>query len=93
MPVAEKKTVFVRVTGRVQGVWYRASTAEQARGLGLCGWVRNTADGAVELHLEGDPAAVDRLIAWCRGGPPLARVKEVNVQDAAAQGFTRFEVR
>ena len=67
----------VRVTGVVQGVYFRASTAEKARRLGVTGWVQNNADGAVELQAEGDEAAVRELCEWCRKGPPAARVDEV----------------
>ena len=67
----------VRVSGRVQGVYFRASTQQQARALDLVGWVRNTSDGAVELEAEGPVAAVEALVAWCRRGPPVARVDDV----------------
>ena len=70
----------LRVRGRVQGVWYRGSTLERAAELGLCGWVRNAADGSVELEAEGARDAVDRLVAWCRQGPPGARVDAIDVQ-------------
>ena len=77
------KRVKVRVTGRVQGVYYRASTREKAASLGLSGWVRNTFDGAVELEAQGPPDAVDALVAWCHEGPPAARVREVAVEATA----------
>ncbi len=67
------------VSGRVQGVWYRASTVEEARKLGLKGWVRNLPDGRVEILVEGRKENLDRLIAWCHEGPPLAIVDEVRV--------------
>ncbi len=67
------------VSGRVQGVWYRASTVEEARRLGLRGWVRNLPDGRVEVVAEGPREAVERLISWCHQGPPLAVVEEVKV--------------
>jgi acylphosphatase len=65
------------VSGRVQGVFFRASTVEQARALGLRGYARNLADGRVEVLADGDAAALDRLEAWLRRGPPLARVDAV----------------
>jgi acylphosphatase len=71
------------VTGRVQGVAYRASTVEQARAHGLTGWVRNLADGSVELEAQGDEASVAALLAWCAHGPPAARVTDVEVDDCA----------
>lgn len=73
------KRAHVVISGRVQGVFFRASTVEEARRLGLRGWVRNLVDGRVEALIDGDAAAVDRMIEWCRQGPALARVDEVHV--------------
>ncbi len=67
----------LRITGRVQGVWYRAATQREASRLGVNGWVRNLPDGGVEALLEGEPDAVRMLVAWCRVGPPGARVLDV----------------
>ena len=69
------------MTGRVQGVAFRASTVEQARGHGVTGWVRNLADGSVELEAQGDEARVSALLAWCAHGPPAARVTGVKADD------------
>jgi acylphosphatase len=69
------------VTGRVQGVAYRASTVFEARGLGLTGWVRNLPDGSVELEAQGHEAPVEALLAWCAHGPPAAYVAGVHVED------------
>jgi acylphosphatase len=68
------------VTGRVQGVSYRAATASEARRLGVAGWVRNRSDGSVELEVEGDPDKVAAFLFWCEKGPPDARVIEVAVE-------------
>ena len=68
------KSVQVIVSGRVQGVWFRAWTTEQATALGLSGWVRNCRDGTVEAVLSGPVGIVDQMIALLRQGPPLARV-------------------
>ena len=84
--------VQVRVTGRVQGVSFRWYAQEQARRLGVAGWVRNEPDGSVLLHAEGDDEAVDALVAWCRTGPSLAKVARVSVRDAAPTGATSFDV-
>lgn len=74
--------VHVRITGRVQGVGYRAWTVDEARRRGLSGWVRNRADGDVEAVFSGPKADVDDMIAACRRGPSLARVSHVMVEAA-----------
>lgn len=78
MDMAQKR-VQVVITGRVQGVGYRASCQRQAVALGLTGWVRNRWDGTVEALIEGEAAAVDALVDWCREGPPIADVSGVEV--------------
>ena len=87
------KIVRVIISGRVQGVGYRDWTEAVARQLGLAGWVRNRLDETVEALFAGEPATVDRMIAACRRGPPLARVDTVEVLPADAadnpEGFTR----
>jgi len=72
--------VRVRIHGRVQGVWYRAWTAQTARGLGLSGWVRNRRDGTVEAVFAGPASAVEEMITACRDGPPAARVEAIDRQ-------------
>jgi len=83
----------VRITGRVQGVFFRAWTRDEARSLGVSGWVRNCGDGAVEAHLEGDEGQVDELIRRMRHGPHQAKVMDVDVNDAPMENADRFEVR
>ncbi len=83
----------VRVTGRVQGVSFRAYAEQEATRLGLTGWVRNEPDGDVAAHVEGDSDAVDAFVRWCHEGPRLARVDGVSVAPAADTGATSFEVR
>jgi acylphosphatase len=83
----------VCVSGRVQGVWFRESCRDQARAGGVAGWVCNLADGRVEVVLEGPPAAVDEVVAWCRRGPRRARVDGIEVADEAAVGEQGFRVR
>ena len=65
------------IRGRVQGVGYRVAIAEAASALGVAGWARNRRDGTVEAVVQGDDAAVQRLLAWCRHGPPSARVTAI----------------
>jgi len=81
------------VAGRVQGVWFRESCRDQAQAAGVAGWVRNLADGRVEVVLEGPQAAVDEVLAWCRRGPRRARVDAVEVVDEAPVGEQGFRVR
>ena len=83
----------VLVAGRVQGVWFPESSSDQALAAGAAGWVRNLADGRVEVVLEGPPAAVDEVVAWCRRGPRRARVDGIEVVDEAAVGEQGFRVR
>jgi acylphosphatase len=85
--------VRVRVTGRVQGVWFRGWTQAAARRLGVRGWVRNAADGSVEAHLEGAPGAVEALLAALWQGPEAARVTGVEVAEAAPGGPADFRIR
>lgn len=80
------------VRGRVQGVFYRASTRDEARRRAVAGWVRNLDDGAVEAWLEGDAEAVDALIAWMRRGPARARVTDLDINEATVFGYTDFEI-
>ncbi len=82
-----------RVYGRVQGVFFRASTRREAERLGLRGWVRNLADGSVEVHYEGAPEALRALDRWLAKGPPLARVDRVEIEPAVPEGHTAFGVR
>ena len=84
----------VVVSGRVQGVWFRASTREVAEGLGVRGFVRNLPDRRVEAVLQGDRGAVERAIAFMREGPPGAVVTDVSVEwRAATEAFEGFDVR
>jgi len=82
-----------RVHGRVQGVAFRHHTKVAARELGLCGWVRNLADGTVEVWIEGAPDAVESLCAWLEHGPPAARVTNVEFATEVPTGHVHFKVR
>jgi acylphosphatase len=81
----------LKIEGRVQGVWYRASTREQAVSLGLFGWVKNMPDGNVEAFAQGPKEMIEALAVWCRQGPPHASVTKVDVTwtdpDAAIRTF------
>ena len=86
------RRVHVRVRGRVQGVFFRASCVERARALRLAGWVRNTLDGGVDAEFQGDDGAVAAMIAWCREGPTLAVVERVEVRDIDPMDDEGFRV-
>jgi acylphosphatase len=86
------KRVRVVVSGRVQGVFYRATCAARARGLGLGGFVRNLPDGRVEAAFEGPDEDVDSMIAWCRRGPDLSRVDGIDVTPEEPRGDVGFRV-
>jgi acylphosphatase len=73
------RRVHVHVSGRVQGVFFRDATRREAQRLGVSGWVRNLPDGRVEGEFQGPPDAVDALVAWCRQGPPDAKVEDVEL--------------
>jgi acylphosphatase len=82
----------VFVSGRVQGVGYRASTCKVAVSLGLKGWVRNLPDGRVEAVFAGTAAQVEEMLRWCRQGPPAAIVDDVTVEYEAPQVFQEFRI-
>jgi acylphosphatase len=86
------KRVRVVVSGRVQGVFYRATCARLAREAGLGGFVRNLPDGRVEAVFEGPDGVVERLVGWCRRGPDLAHVDEIEVVAEEPLGDTTFRV-
>jgi acylphosphatase len=86
--------VHVIVQGRVQGVYFRASARDRARQLSLSGWVRNRADGSVEIIAEGEKIRLEQLVVWCHGGPPGAVVTDIEVEwQEATREFTGFVVR
>ncbi|HIQ13232.1 MAG TPA: acylphosphatase [Thermoprotei archaeon] len=85
---------YIRVYGRVQGVFYRANTRNKARELGLKGYVRNLSDGSVEAVVEGDKDKVEKLLEWMRIGPPMAKVDRVIVEYQEYKGdFKDFTIK
>jgi acylphosphatase len=99
--VLSESRVHVLVSGRVQGVFFRVFVREKARELGLAGWVRNTEDGKVEAVFEGEKEKILKMVAWCKQGPPGAKVEKVETEwtgDQAESGWEKeelegFEVR
>jgi acylphosphatase len=81
------------ISGRVQGVFFRDSTRRRAESLGVAGWASNLPDGSVEVVAEGEPDAVEQLVAFCRSGPRRAEVDDVDVTDEEPEGLTGFETR
>jgi acylphosphatase len=86
------QAVDVTVTGRVQGVFFRAEAQQEAYRLGVSGWARNEPDGSVAAHFEGEARAVEAMVAWCREGSTRARVEGVDVRDAEPTGARSFDV-
>lgn len=88
------KRLHVIISGRVQGVFFRAETQRAARSRSLKGWVRNTSDGMVEAVFEGSRGDVDSMLEWCRHGPPAARVTRVEtIGEIYAGEFDDFRIR
>lgn len=92
MAAADEIAVEVRITGRVQGVWFRGWTRQEATRLGLTGWVLNERDGSVLARFQGDQAAVATMLALCREGPGMARVTDVAPREVPFDpGLTGFD--
>lgn len=90
----DRERAHVYVSGEVQGVFFRDSARQKAEELGLSGWVKNLPDGRVEAVFEGSPNEVREMVRWCEGGPPHARVENVDPEyDAAHGNLSGFEVR
>jgi acylphosphatase len=88
-----KKRYHVHISGRVQGVFFRANTWKQARALALTGWVRNLPNDRVEAVFEGEQKDAEAMLAWCRTGTPPARVDHLEVAEENAEGgFTSFDI-
>lgn len=88
------KNVHVLISGRVQGVFFRANTKQKAQSLNVKGWVRNTSDGKVEAIFEGEEESVDKMIKWCHKGSPHANVENVKVEEkSSTEGYTDFKIK
>ncbi len=92
-PEPSHKRLHLRIRGRVQGVFYRAAVYERARLLEVAGWIRNRPDGSVEAVAEGPQALLDAFVAFCREGPPLARVTAIDATPEPVEGLQEFEIR
>jgi len=89
----DRVRAHVFVSGRVQGVYYRASTRDAARDRGVDGWVRNLDDGRVEAIFEGVPDAVEGMVEWCHTGSPAADVDDVEVEYETPESESGFRIR
>jgi acylphosphatase len=87
-----RRAIDVTVTGRVQGVSFRAYAVQEADRVGVAGWVRNEPDGSVAAHVEGESDAVDAFVRWVHEGPRPARVDRVDERPAADTGATSFRI-
>jgi acylphosphatase len=86
------QTIRIKVEGRVQGVFFRQSTQEKANQLGIKGTVKNCDDDSVEIIATGSKEQLDKLVAWCREGPPKANVISVRTQELSLQQFYNFSI-
>jgi acylphosphatase len=82
----------IKISGKVQGVWFRQSTKAEAEKLNLNGTARNMPDGTVEIHAEGDKKDLEKLLDWCREGPDHADVNETHYNVLPLQGYEGFRV-
>jgi len=90
----EKRRVHVWISGRVQGVFFRAFTRDAAVREGVAGWVRNLSDGRVEAVFEGDADRVERMVLWCHEGSPLSHVDHVDVRNEVPSGeWSNFDIK
>ena len=87
------KHYSIRITGKVQSVYFRAGTKETAVPLGITGFVRNEPDGSVYIEAEGEEKQLAIMMAWCRQGPPRAIVEQIACQKEALRHYTDFEIR
>ena len=87
------KHLAIHVSGRVQGVFFRASTKEKADALRLRGFVRNEPDGSVYIEAEGAAETLDQFVAWCKQGPPLAVVNRVTINENPVKNFSDFIIQ
>jgi acylphosphatase len=87
-----KKHLAIRISGVVQGVFFRASTKEKADALHLTGLVRNEPDGAVYTEVEGEEEDLKRFVQWCHQGPPRAKVQKCEVREGIARNYSHFVI-
>ena len=87
------KGLRITVTGKVQGVYFRASARSRALELGLSGFARNEPDGKVCIEVEGDETSLESFVQWCKVGPSRARVEQMRIEDQTVKAFFGFEIK
>lgn len=85
------KTIRITVRGKVQGVFFRASTVKKAKALGVTGWVKNRDSGEVDIVATGNAGDLEALVEWCREGPPKAEVEDVQIGEMSLEIFDEFK--
>lgn len=86
------KHINIKIYGLVQGIFYRAAAKDVADKLGISGFAQNMPDGSVYIEAEGEKENLDKFVAWCHKGPPLAKVEKVEVTESPLKNFSDFEV-
>jgi acylphosphatase len=87
------KHISIKISGNVQGVFFRASTKDMADQMGVWGFVQNERDGSVYIEAEGEDENLTEFVAWCHHGPSHAEVKNVQIEEGSLHGFSRFEIK
>ena len=87
------KAIDITVSGKVQGVFFRASTKDEALSCNVKGWCKNQRDGTVFIHAEGESANLEKFVRWCHHGPPMSKVAKVSTKDSQFSGMRKFEIR
>jgi len=87
------RALEIKVKGRVQGVFFRASTRDKALELGIKGWCQNEPDGSVSIHAEGDEQVLSQFLAWCHQGPRMAKVELLEKKEVSLSGMSGFGIR
>lgn len=87
------KAIYLKISGTVQGVFFRQSTQQKALELGISGWVRNCNDGSVEVEAEGEEIPLNNFVSWCHSGPREASVTNVESRNMEMKNYEGFEVR
>jgi acylphosphatase len=87
------KSVYINISGKVQGVGFRYNARKAAQRFGVKGYVRNQVDGTVYAEAEGEELAVDLFCEWCKKGPDWARVDRADIHTASVKGYSGFEIR